>query len=244
MNLFPAQDLKYRIVRNYFFCPIGFVFFERSSIMNKKSFMLFGLCLALIALVALPACNSTPPTQNTDDPWWENPGSLQFSGYISAFVGSAEVHGQKAAAEKRAFRSALDYIASSMGAEVQSLAEDWTKEAGDALKKNSQSSFYNNEVFQRTFVKQLVNGAQMIKNHTKGNTIYVLVGLRAADFFDKFQKNAESDLETLALTDVMKSDMRNRLDKMVKEKKEAAANKAGKWKQQVEGGKSIIVKTK
>ncbi|RME83192.1 MAG: hypothetical protein D6785_06975 [Planctomycetota bacterium] len=212
-----------------------------------KQFMKYCWVFVLFLGFGVLGCNSTKPAPKpkvSTSNWWEAPGNLQIRGYVAAFVGVANNQfNNLAAAQRSAELEAKRKIAAFLKTKIQSLSENWDKQAGDLLKKGSLSSFMNNETFTREFINTTLQGAMPLQYKNDGKNYYVLMGLRAQDFMDKLGQQIESNLDTMLLTDAMKNQARNRLQKLINEEKKKL-NESAKFKVEEEGVTKKLVPVK
>lgn len=189
--------------------------------------------LAVLGLAAsFAACKSTTSGVSadgklivTDDrgnqkvviDWWNNPGDV---GKFAA-AGAARVHGNVNAARSRAEVQGRATLAASLKAEIQSLSELWTQEAGDNLNEDSVSSMFNDETFIRQVVDTTLLGARVDRYQQVDGNMYALVILEKPETFignivDKSKENIKND--ALLETQVRKEMASEKLDGLLNKK--------------------------
>lgn len=197
--------------------------------------------LAVLALaVSLGACKSSPPTVDSNKlvvsdgaggqkvviDWWNNPGDI---GKFAA-AGAAKVHGNIGSARNRAEVQGRAQLAAGLKAEIQSLAESWSQEAGDNMNESSISSMFNDESFIRQIVDTTLVGARLDRFKNVDGTMYALIILEKPEtVLGNIIDKAEEDLKDDAYyeTEVKKGVARDRLDELVGNKaKEMASDVA------------------
>jgi hypothetical protein len=199
------------------------------------------LIVALLAgLCVLSGCGGAPiVTDNreivTTDEIWDNPGMIRD--HLAA-IGAAVHLGNEAAARDSAAANGRAQLAATLKAEINQLIEDWSKQAGNLQIKQSLSSYINNENFTRQFVDTTIRGARAVKYARRGDTQYCLVILdveKTKEWYDQMSDALEQEAlrdATLWKTEAMKSEARDRFEKIKKEREEAHLNKI----QQLMGG--------
>lgn len=193
------------------------------------------LILAVPVLWLMAGCKNGPETPqdyqpvSQVDPWWNNPGSVQD--HLAA-VGVSPLLNKRAVASSRqaAEVDGRAKLAATLKAQIQSLAENWSKDVGDLTNEASFSSYVNNESFTRQFVNDAVKGAQAYKYHQDEGNVYVLMVLRdptqwVENLATEIRDQALQD-ETLWKTEVMKQDFRKRMDDMVNTQKDKVSTTA------------------
>ncbi len=187
----------------------------------------------LVGVVVLSGCNGTPEVIDqrpivTSDTWIDNPD--QFRDKLAA-VGSATIIGNEAIARTRAAANGRGELGAVLKAEIGQLVENWAKEAGDMNIKNSLSSYINDEVFTRQYVDTTISGARPVKYATRAGTQYVLM-LLEPDKIAAWYKQMGDALEEQALrdatlwkTEAMKSQARDRFEKVRDQRKQEHIDK-------------------
>ena len=159
--------------------------------------------------------------------WWNNPGDVgKF-----ASAGAAKVHGNVNAARNRAEVQGRATLAASLKAEIQSLSELWSQEAGDNLNEESVSSMFNDETFIRQVVDTTLLGARVDRYKQVDGNMYALVILEKPETFidnivDKGKENIKAD--TLLETQVKKEMASEKLDNLLNKKTAEYAQETAK----------------
>jgi hypothetical protein len=197
---------------------------------------------AVLAMAAsFVACKSNQPTVDGDKlvvtdgsgaqhvvvEWWNNPGDI---GKFAA-AGAAKIHGNIGTARNRAEVQARATLAASLKAEVQSLAELWSQEAGDNMNEDSISSMFNDETFIRQIVDTTLIGARVDRFKPVDGYMYALVILEKPEtFLGNIVDKAEEDLKSDAYyeTEVKKGVARDRLDELVGNKMKEIESESAK----------------
>jgi len=186
--------------------------------------------LAIAGLVLLPACGTTSNEVviPDDDAWVDDPGKVEGT---LASVGMAIFVANEGAARTSAEADARAKMAATLKSEINQLVEDWSKEAGDLQIAGSLSSYINNETFTRQYVDTEIRGARAQAYRKRGNTMYCLMLMdidRVKEWYDKMGSAIESEAlrdASLWKTEAMKSQARDRFDKIKKEHQDAQIEK-------------------
>jgi hypothetical protein len=187
----------------------------------------------LVGVVVLSGCNGTPEIVDdrpivTSDTWIDNPDQYRD---VLASVGSSPIVGNESMSRTRAEANGTAALARVLKSEVGQLIENWAKEAGNMMIKETLSSYINDEVFTRVYVDTTISGARPVKYATRDGTQYVLMLLepeKVASWYDQMSDALEQEAlrdATLWKTEAMKSDARDRFEKIQKERKEDHVNK-------------------
>ena len=158
------------------------------------------------------------------DEWIDKPGII--TGYLAA-SGAAPHLGNEAAARDSAAANGRAQLAAAIKAELNQLIEDWSKQAGDLLDKNSLSSYVNNENFTRQYVETVSAGGRILKYTKRGDTMYALLILdieNTKKWYDQLSKalfdNEIKQAAALYKTEGMKEKARQRFDGLRQERQD------------------------
>ena len=159
--------------------------------------------------------------------WWNNPGDV---GKFAA-AGAAKVHGNVNAARNRAEVQGRATLAASLKAEIQSLSELWSQEAGDNLNEESVSSMFNDETFIRQIVDTTLLGARVDRYKQVDGNMYALIILEKPETFinnivDEGKDKIKED--TLLETQVRKEMAAEKLDNLLGQKTAEYAEETAK----------------
>lgn len=184
-------------------------------------FVLAGLALS-------SGCSSGPISIPRGDAWIDDPGLVEGS---LAAVGATQFVANEGQARTASEADARAKLAATLKAEINQLAENWAKEAGDLKIQDSLSSLINNETFTRQYVDTVIRGASAHKYRKRDNTMFCLMIMQPEKMKEWYTEMADA-LEQEALrdaalwkTEAMKSDARDRFDEIKKERQEAHLEK-------------------
>lgn len=179
--------------------------------------LLTGLALAHGCASATEAKVVVP----SGDAWIDNPGIVENA---MAAVGSTTFVANESNARTAAEADGRAKLAASLKAEINQLVENWAKEAGDLKIKGSLSSLINTETFTRQYVDAVIRGTMADRYRKRGNTMFCLMLMQPNKFKqwygemnDALEKEALRDA-ALWKTEAMKSEARDRFDKIRKER--------------------------
>jgi hypothetical protein len=164
----------------------------------------------------------------SDGDWIDNPG--QVEGALAA-VGTQIFVSNEGNARTGAEADARAKLAATLKAEINQLVENWAKEAGDLQIQDSLSSLINNETFTRQYVDTVIRGATAYEYQRRENTVYCLMLMqpeKVAEWYDEMSDALEKEaMRDAALwkTEAMKSEARDRFDKIKEERKQEHIDK-------------------